>query len=118
MRLRKRNRKATRAALLVVIGAGVLLTYVLDRARRGAARRKHVGRAQADEILAERVRTKIGESTGHAERVAVSAHAGWVTLSGPVLAHEVGSLVSSARSTRGVRGVENLLEIHEREEAP
>jgi osmotically-inducible protein OsmY len=118
MRLRrKRHRMAPRAALLAGIGAGVSLIYLLYRSRREAARKKHAGRAPADEILADRVRTKIGEFTGHAERVAVSAHGGWVTLSGPVLAEELGSLVSSVRLVRGVRGVENLLEIHESEEA-
>jgi len=117
MRFRvKRDYKITGAALLAGIGLGVLLMYLLDRARRGAARKKRAGRAPADETLAERVRTKIEESTGHAERVAVSARAGWVTLSGPVLADEVESLVSSVRLVRGVRGVENILEIHESEE--
>src|SRR5262245_64178120 len=41
-----------------------------------------------DEVLAERVRSRLGGLVGHASSVEVSASNGRVTLRGPVLAHE------------------------------
>lgn len=66
-----------------------------------------------DEVLAERVRARIGRVASHPGSIEVSAHNGVVTLGGPVLTAEVDRLIDRVRSVRGVRGVENRLEPHE-----
>ena len=113
---RRRNTKRTGAAVLAGLGAGALLVTMVWRSRQNAAKKKRA-RGAPDEALAERVRGRIEESIGHAQPIGVSTRGGWVTLSGPVLASEAGPLVACVRSVRGVRGVENLLEIHAEEEA-
>ncbi len=70
--------------------------------------------AAADDVLAERVRARLGRVVSHPGAIEVSARAGRVTLYGPVLAHEVKALLSSVASVRGVTEVDNRLEVHER----
>jgi uncharacterized membrane protein len=48
----------------------------------------------------------------HPSAITVTASGGVVTLSGPVLAHEVDDLLSATRAVRGVKDVENRLEVH------
>src|SRR5205823_2337781 len=45
-----------------------------------------------------------------------NARGGRITLSGPVLAREADRLLDRAASVRGVQGVENRLEVHQRAE--
>ena len=66
----------------------------------------------SDEVLVDRVRSRIGRLTSHPHAVKVAAAAGGVTLSGPVLADEEGQLLQGVRSVRGVRRVENRLDVH------
>jgi hypothetical protein len=66
----------------------------------------------SDVVLAERVRSRIGSVVGHAGGVAVDVVDGRVALSGPILADEVGPLVRRVRSVRGVRHVDNRLDVH------
>lgn len=66
-----------------------------------------------DETVEARVRSALGRVCSHPRAVEVEARDGWVTLSGPVLASEVENIVSAARSTRGARGVDNRLEVHQ-----
>lgn len=69
--------------------------------------------AAADDVVCERVRSAIGRIVSHPGAIDVKAHEGRVTLSGPVLAHEIPRLLSCVESVRGVlRGVENRLEPH------
>ncbi len=66
-----------------------------------------------DEVLAERVRAKLGRLTSHARALEVAVQSGRVTLSGPVFAAEHGRVIRGVRLVRGVRAVEDRLEPHE-----
>lgn len=65
-----------------------------------------------DNKLALRVRAAMGRVVSHAHAVRVDARDGVVILSGPILAHEVPDLINTVRNVRGVRGVEDQLEVH------
>jgi len=70
-------------------------------------------RQDSDRVLAERVRSKVGRSVSHPGALDVTARAGRVTLSGPILAHEVDCLLRTVSSVPGVCGVDERLEVHE-----
>src|SRR5262249_31799674 len=67
----------------------------------------------SDPVLVGRVRAKLGRVVSHPRAIAVAADQGRVTLSGPILAGEVDDLLSAVAAVRGVREVENRLEMHE-----
>jgi uncharacterized membrane protein len=67
----------------------------------------------SDKVLADRVRSKLGRMVSHPRALEVSVRDGRVTLSGPILAHEVGRLLHSIRAVPGVTDVENQLEVHQ-----
>src|SRR5919198_492332 len=69
--------------------------------------------AAPDEILAERVRAKLGRYSSHPGAIEVTAQEGRVVLSGDVLAAEQESLFDAVRSVRGVAHVENNLTAHQ-----
>ena len=69
-----------------------------------------------DEVLVERVRSRIGRCVAHPAAVDVSARGGRVTLKGLVLHSEIGELLSAVRSVPGVQAVENLLDARHRSE--
>jgi uncharacterized membrane protein len=87
-----------------------------NRATGVLAELRHVVRSgsASDEVLVGRVRARLGRCVSHPHAVQVSAAAGCVTLSGPVLRSEEAGLLRSLRTVRGVRAVENRLEVHER----
>jgi hypothetical protein len=66
-----------------------------------------------DDVLRERVRTRIGTAVGHPGAIDVGVADGTVTLRGPVLADEVDRLVRRVRSVRGVRDAINQLDVHD-----
>ncbi len=66
----------------------------------------------SDDVLADRVRARIGRSVSHPHAISVTVTDGRVSLSGPVLAHEASRLLSGVSSVRGVKSVENLLTVH------
>jgi osmotically-inducible protein OsmY len=68
-----------------------------------------------DEVLAERVRSRLGRAVSHPRSIDVEVIQGHVTLRGPVLARDVARLLKSVASVRGVTGVENRMEVHEEE---
>jgi uncharacterized membrane protein len=70
------------------------------------------GEAVDDVRLAERVRSKLGRIVSHPHAIEVAARDGRVALRGPILAHEVDELLCCVGSTRGVKGVDNQLEVH------
>jgi hypothetical protein len=89
-----------------------------DLAQRSAglwsvATRPLHSRPATDDVIAERVRARLGRTVSHPHAVKVEVHDAHVTLSGPILASEVQRLMTTARLTRGVRHVENRLEVHE-----
>jgi hypothetical protein len=67
----------------------------------------------SDDVLVERVRSKMGRVISHPHSIKVSADQGRVTLSGPILANEVQNLIACVSSVPGVTIVENILEPHE-----
>ena len=67
-----------------------------------------------DDVVAARVRSKLGRVVSHPHAIQVAANQGRVTLSGQILASEVDQLINRVWSVRGVTGVENRLEAHER----
>lgn len=67
----------------------------------------------SDQVLVDRVRSKLGRVVSHPRAIRVEARDGRVTLSGPILAAEVENLLSTVALVRGVAGVENRLEVHE-----
>ena len=79
-----------------------------------AGARRRLSRAPvADDVLAERVRARLGHNVSHAS-IEVQAAQGEVTLRGPVLDAEVDGLLRAVRAVPGVRGVANQLEPHPR----
>ena len=66
-----------------------------------------------DEVVIERVRSKMGRVVSHPGSIEVTANNGSVTISGPILADEVAPLLKCVSSVRGVREVDNQLEAHE-----
>jgi hypothetical protein len=66
-----------------------------------------------DSVLEERVRSKLGFLVRHPSSIEVQASEGRVILSGPVLSDEVQQLIAGVAAVRGVRDVENHLEVHE-----
>jgi uncharacterized membrane protein len=70
----------------------------------------------SDEVLTARVRSRMGRAVSNPSAIDVSAHEGRVRLSGPVLADELGDLLWEVYAVKGVKGVDQQLEIHERPE--
>jgi uncharacterized membrane protein len=66
----------------------------------------------SDEVLADRVRTILGRVISHPGSVDVTADRGCITLTGAILASDEKPLLHRIRRIRGVRGVQNSLEIH------
>jgi len=77
-----------------------------------AARRKLRHEEVADEILVERLRSRMGMLVSHPHALEVAVRDGTVTLSGPILAHEAGRLNRKLRRLRGVRHIYDRLERH------
>ncbi|HLX27445.1 MAG TPA: BON domain-containing protein [Casimicrobiaceae bacterium] len=100
----------------------------LGAAGRDAAHRIEGLRARARHLLTdapvpddlqliERVRARIGRLVSHPHAIQVGANHGRVTLSGPVLAHEVTRLCDAIRSVWGVTSVENRLVVYDSSES-
>lgn len=66
-----------------------------------------------DEILTERVRSKMGRYVSNPGAIEVLAEDGRVTLRGPVLAREAGALLRAVGSVRGVTMVDDRLDTHD-----
>jgi hypothetical protein len=66
----------------------------------------------SDATIEARVRSALGRAASHPRAIRVVVQDGRVVLSGPVLAAEVENVIEAARRVRGVRGVENRLEVH------
>jgi uncharacterized membrane protein len=70
-------------------------------------------REAPDWILEERVRAELGRVARHSRAIEVSASQGSVSLSGPILADDVERVLSRAAAVRGVKGVDNHLDVHQ-----
>jgi hypothetical protein len=100
----------------------------LGAATRDAAHRIEGLRARARRLvsdtpvpddlqLIERVRARMGRLVAHPHAIQVGAYNGRVTLSGPVLAHEVGRVLDAVRSVWGVSSVDNRLVVYDSAES-
>lgn len=65
-----------------------------------------------DRVLVARVRSTLGRYSSHPRAIVVSAENGHVSLGGQVLAEEQGPLLKAVCSVRGVKHVENFLEVY------
>ncbi len=85
-----------------------------NRARGFAAetRSRFWRQAPSDEVLTERVRSKLGRYTSHPAAIDVSVKDGIVTLRGDMLQSEVRDVVSCVYSMRDVADVHNQLTTH------
>jgi hypothetical protein len=81
----------------------------------GAQARRFVsGRPARDDLqVIERVRARMGRLVSHPHAIQVGAFQGRVTLSGPILAHEVQPLLAAVRTVWGVADVEDRLVVHD-----
>lgn len=75
-------------------------------------RRRRSPDTVSDPVLVERVRARLGGSVRHPRSIEVIVRDGRVTLRGPVLADEVAALIERVASVRGVRDVDNRLDVH------
>jgi hypothetical protein len=66
----------------------------------------------SNDVLAARVRARLGRLVSHPGAIEVSASSGAVTLSGPVFEAEVGQLIDGVRAVAGVTSIENRLDSH------
>lgn len=113
-RTRARNRM-TSAATHTVGLMGKAARDAKNRASGAAASAKGLMRKDeaSDEKLIARVRSRLGRVVSHPHALQVSVTNGNVVLSGPILRPEVEHLLHEIRRVRGVRGVENKLEVHQ-----
>ena len=65
----------------------------------------------SDDVLVARVRSKLGRLRVHDGALNVTANNGIITLRGPVLTDELPKVLRSVRFVRGVKGIDNLLEV-------
>ena len=95
-----------RWAMLGGLGLGAVVWGLLAEAR-GALE----GPIEDDDALAERVHARLGRTVSHPETVEVTVENGVVTLAGTVAAAEFDRLVSGVLRVRGVRDVNDQLEV-------
>jgi len=62
-----------------------------------------------DDVLVDRVRSKLGRYPVHIGAVEVHANNGIVTLTGPILADELPRVLRATRFVRGVKDIDNQL---------
>lgn len=87
---------------------------IANRAKGAVAElrgRFHAGEVD-DDVLRERVRARVGAVIGHASSIDVNVSDGRVTLGGPVLSHELQRLLRRVGAVRGVKDVEDRLDVH------
>lgn len=89
-----------------------------DLANRGSGvtgrlRSLFTRRPATDDVLVERVRSRLGRYVGHPGAIEVAASGGQVTLSGSVLRHEHDELLEAVRSVTGVNDVADRLAVHD-----
>lgn len=72
----------------------------------------------SDEVLQQRVRSRLGRATAHPHAIEVAAQEGCVTLKGPVLREEEHRVLWAVRAVPGVKHLENRMEAHQQPDVP
>jgi osmotically-inducible protein OsmY len=95
------------------LGLGAGLMYILNPNGRGILSEASdaFGAVEDDEVLATRVRGRLRQVVREPEAVAVAVDGGLVTLTGTVGATEFDRLISAVLKVRGVRDVEDRLQV-------
>jgi osmotically-inducible protein OsmY len=112
--------KAIRYATAVEEAAGTTARDLANRTRgvwHEAASRFRDGEPVDDDVLVDRVRSRIGHVTSHPRAIDVSCAEGEVTLRGDVLEGERTRLLATVASTDGVAAVNDELD-EELDDAP
>jgi uncharacterized membrane protein len=71
-----------------------------------------------DEVLHDQIRSRLGRVVSHPGAIDVTVRNGRVSLYGPILDEEVGPLLAELCSLRGIRDLEDTLEVHGGREIP
>jgi osmotically-inducible protein OsmY len=66
-----------------------------------------------DDVLADRVKSRLGRYAVHDRSIAIRAQDGRVILTGDILASELDTLLAAVSAVRGVQNVSNELVVHE-----
>jgi uncharacterized membrane protein len=82
-----------------------------------AAQGLFLERPISDRLLANRIRSKLGFLVSHPSSIEISVKDGVVGLTGPILENEVDRLLRGVALVKGVKGVENHLEVHQSAES-
>jgi CBS domain-containing protein len=116
---RRRAIARARAGHLARVGArrlGSSRRGAMNHARGFMARLRTRLRSEAgpDEVIEERVRAALGRACSRPSAIEVAVADGCVALHGPILEREHRRVLRTARRVRGVRAVEDALELHRR----
>jgi uncharacterized membrane protein len=104
-----RLRRLNDARRVAALDARNRLQGALGKLRERMAPEREV----ADDVLAARVRSRLGRAVSHPGALEVRADSGVVILQGPILQSEVAAAKRAATTTRGVRHVVDELQVHE-----
>lgn len=116
---RRRTAVKDKSARAFAQGSDVVLKTskdVSNRAKGLAASvgsRLHQEEEVGDEVLVARVRSKMGHCVAFPSAIEVTAEEGRVTLRGPVSSHEASRLLALVNKVKGVRELDNQLEVQE-----
>lgn len=86
-----------------------------NRSRGVAARARSRLRSEddvGDEIIVDRVRSRLGRIVTYPRAITVTSHEGHVVLDGAVSADELDKLIAVVRTVPGVQSVDNQLTVH------
>lgn len=110
--------KAARLSSISVKTAGVTSRDAINRLRGVWAETTQPFRTRevSDEVLIQRVRSAMGRVVSHPASIDVTTREGHVTLSGAVLQHEYDRLMNHVRKVRGVKSVEDELDVYKESE--